>query len=153
MELHPKKNSSLSRVFDAIDTLDLESIKRRLTHEKGEYRWSAERAERAELGYRRYLALRAKYAGVQMSPTEDVDTFWHAHILDTRKYAEDCDAVFGGFLHHNPTLGDDEHTEAQHDTAAWVMRELYQREFGESLEDAAVGEAPAKGAVKMAYCY
>ena len=152
MELQPQKNSSVSRVLGAIDTLDLDSIKRRLTHEKGEYRWSVERAERAELGYRRYLALRAKYPGVEMSPTEDVDTFWHAHILDTRKYAEDCEAVFGGLLHHNPMLGDDAYTEAQHDTAAWVMRELYEREFGETLEATAAGEARPEGAVRMAWC-
>jgi hypothetical protein len=153
MELQIQKKSSLSRVFDAIDTLDLDSIKRRLTHEKGEYRWSAERAERAELGYRRYLTLRAKYPGVEMSPTEDVDVFWHAHILDTRKYADDCQAVFGGLVHHNPALGDAGYTEEQHETAEWVMRELYEREFGETLEATACGETPtAGGHVKMAWC-
>ena len=38
-------------------------------------------------------------------PSEEVDTFWHMHILDTRKYASDCDYIFGYFLHHNPYLG------------------------------------------------
>lgn len=155
MELHTQKKPSLSRVFDAIDALDLEPIKRRLTHEKGEYRWSAERAERAELGYRRYLTLRAKYPGVEMSPTEDVDAFWHAHILDTRKYAEDCEEVFGGFLHHNPTLGDAEYTEDRHDTAAWVMHQLYEREFGEPIEAVASDAVrpTTAGRARTAYCF
>jgi hypothetical protein len=158
MELNTEKKSSLRRVVDTIATLDLESVKRRLMHERGEYRWSAERAERAEEGYRRYLTLRAKYPGVQMSPTLDIDTFWHAHILDTRKYAEDCDAVFGGLLHHVPSLGDEELDEAQHEQASWVMSTLYEREFGEPLDLGPAEPAPAAGnartalAAKMAWC-
>ena len=27
------------------------------------------------------------------------------HILDTRKYAADCEAAFGHFVHHFPYLG------------------------------------------------
>jgi hypothetical protein len=27
------------------------------------------------------------------------------HILDTKKYAEDCDRSFGGFFHHFPYFG------------------------------------------------
>jgi len=34
-----------------------------------------------------------------------VDAFWDQHILDTRKYAEDCAAAFGHFLHHYPYSG------------------------------------------------
>jgi len=38
-------------------------------------------------------------------PSKIVDTFWHYHILDTQAYAEDCDRVFGSFLHHYPYFG------------------------------------------------
>lgn len=158
MELNIEKKSSLSRVVDAIANLDLESVKRRLMHEKGEYRWSAERADRAEAGYRRYLTLRAKYPGVQMSPTLDIDTFWHAHILDTRKYAEDCDTLFGGLLHHVPSLGDEELDEARHEQASWVMSTLYEKEFGEPLDLGTAEAARPAGAgraalgAKMAWC-
>lgn len=33
---------------------------------------------------------------------------WHAHILFTQKYAADCDRIFGSFLHHFPTVDEDE---------------------------------------------
>jgi methylmalonyl-CoA mutase len=33
----------------------------------------------------------------------DVDKVWHAHILFTRKYAADCEALCGRFIHHQPT--------------------------------------------------
>jgi len=38
-------------------------------------------------------------------PSKDIDAFWHQHILDTKKYAEDCDMIFGYFLHHFPYFG------------------------------------------------
>lgn len=34
-----------------------------------------------------------------------MDIFWHYHILDTAKYAEDCNEIFGYFLHHYPYFG------------------------------------------------
>jgi hypothetical protein len=33
-----------------------------------------------------------------------VDTMWHTHMLDSRKYMADCDAVFGTYLHHWPYM-------------------------------------------------
>ena len=58
-----------------------------------------------ELEYRRFLTLMKKYPHEQTSPLVDVDMFWHYHILDTMKYAADCEAVFGYFLHHFPYVG------------------------------------------------
>ena len=34
-----------------------------------------------------------------------MDNMWHFHILDTRAYVKDCDAVFGHYLHHYPYFG------------------------------------------------
>ncbi len=33
---------------------------------------------------------------------DDLDQFWHQHILDTPKYAADCNRLFGRMIHHNP---------------------------------------------------
>ena len=41
---------------------------------------------------------------VHLQPTHVVDIFWHTHILFTRKYFKDCEAVFGQYLHHEPVL-------------------------------------------------
>ena len=34
----------------------------------------------------------------------DVDEFWHQHILDTRKYRDDCENIFGHYMDHTPGL-------------------------------------------------
>ena len=40
-----------------------------------------------------------------IAPTAEVDAFWHAHILDTRKYFQDCATIANRYLHHFPYLG------------------------------------------------
>jgi hypothetical protein len=72
------------------------------------------------------------YPNEAVAPLMDVDTFWHYHILDTMKYAQDCQAVFGYFLHHFPYVG----LRGQDDLAAHArmgerMRDLYEETFGE----------------------
>ncbi|HWP18790.1 MAG TPA: glycine-rich domain-containing protein-like [Burkholderiaceae bacterium] len=124
----------LDQVLAAIAHLDLEPIKFRLTHEKASHGWTPARADAAERGYRRYLQLLAKYPDVTIAPTADIDEFWHAHILDTRKYAADCEAVFGEFIHHYPylgLLGEDDMAAQQ--AAAQALDDLYQKEFGEPV--------------------
>jgi hypothetical protein len=34
------------------------------------------------------------------------DKVWHAHILDTTKYSDDCNRAFGHLLHHAPNYDD-----------------------------------------------
>jgi hypothetical protein len=36
------------------------------------------------------------------SHTELADLIWHEHMLDTKRYAQDCGRLFGRFLHHVP---------------------------------------------------
>ena len=50
--------------------------------------------------YRKYLALVG--AGLQPVPSKKVDDAWHAHMLNTKKYAADTQALLGHFLHHEP---------------------------------------------------
>lgn len=90
--------------FSAIESLDLDPIKAKLMHEKGKG-WSLARANAAEREYRRFLYLAKKFPNEPTAPLVDVDEFWHYHILDTKKYAADCESVFGYFLHHFPYAG------------------------------------------------
>lgn len=119
--------------MNAITALDLEPIKVKLMHQESGEGWSLERANAVEFEYRRFLMLMKKYPHEATSPLIDVDTFWHYHILDTMKYAADCEAVFGYFLHHFPYIGmrgaDDEATLAR---IGQRMQELYEAEFGDS---------------------
>lgn len=36
-------------------------------------------------------------------PNQDVDDFWHQHILNTKMYLKDCEYLFGFILHHDPS--------------------------------------------------
>ena len=90
--------------FDAIAALDFSAIKAKLTHKAGPG-WSLERSNAVECEYRRFLFLMKVFPNEPTAPLVDVDTFWHYHILDTVKYAGDCQKVFGYFLHHFPYVG------------------------------------------------
>lgn len=83
----------------AIANLDLTWVHARLVKQG----FSPDRADTAIFHYRQFLFLCAKYDG--NTPTVDVDEAWHNHILFTRQYAGDCQAVFGEFLHHDPGTG------------------------------------------------
>ncbi|RTE65353.1 hypothetical protein EH243_13025 [Amphritea opalescens] len=67
--------------------------------------WNRLRAEKAVLDYQRYMAVTKALGGIQLVPNADIDEIWHMHILDTRAYMKDCEALFGEFLHHYPYFG------------------------------------------------
>jgi hypothetical protein len=138
---------SLEQVLAAIAALDLDPIKVKLMHEESGEGWPREYADRMETEYRRFLELMVKYPDEAIAPSMDVDEFWHYHILDTMKYAEDCQQVFGHFLHHFPYLGlrggDDLEL---HEAAGDNMRRLYEQEYGlEQALDAAPAWSAASG--------
>ena len=64
-------------------------------------------AERLEAEYRRYLLLLILFPDERFSPGWHIDQFWHAHILDTRNYARDCELINGAFIHHSPEERDE----------------------------------------------
>ena len=89
---------------------------------------------RAELDYRRFLTLRLVHSEETLVPTGSIDEFWHTHILDTRAYALDCDAVFGGFMDHDPDFGTNSDEEARENGEAFaVTQRLYREMFGEEM--------------------
>src|SRR5216683_3949703 len=97
----------VEQVIASIRALDLESVKIRLMDPELGEGWTREYAEGIEQGYRNYLTMLAKYQdhAEDILLSKDVDEFWHAHILHTMKYTEDCERVFGTYLHHNPDVG------------------------------------------------
>ena len=133
--------------------LDLNPIKMKLMHEASGEGWTEARANAVETDYRRFLFLMKKYPDAGASPTVDVDTFWHYHILDTMKYARDCEAAFGFFLHHYPYVGMAAGTGNEHVQAGERMRALYEAEFGVLVKgDAAFCASPGKQAGATAFC-
>ena len=118
--------------FKAITELDLDAIKVKLMHKESGEGWSLEKANAVEFEYRRFLILMKQYPTEQTAPLFDVDIFWHYHILDTMKYAADCEAIYGYFLHHFPYVGlRGEADEEAHQHHGDRMKELYELTFGE----------------------
>jgi hypothetical protein len=116
-----------------IQSIDLEPIIVKIINSDGGEGWSLEFAQDVEMWYRRFLALVLKYPSWQLAPPKVVDTFWHYHILDTEKYAEDCQEALGRFLHHFPYFGmrssEDQRALQQ---AFQMTQSIYEAEFGES---------------------
>lgn len=138
------------QMVEAVFALNLDPIKFKLMDRKEGHGWTREEADRHELEYRRFLALVVKYPDAVITPDVNVDKFWHGHILDTMKYAEDCQAVFGYFLHHFPYFGmRDAEDAANLAEAAAQTRRLYEQEF----ESAAAGDAAyCARAADATYC-
>jgi len=103
-------NSEMSEtqraVAERIDGLDLEPIAYKLMHpEPGETAMPLADADQLIAAYRCFLKLCAWYPDESIVPSKMIDEVWHAHILDTAKYAADSDTVFGHFVHHFPYFG------------------------------------------------
>lgn len=121
-----------------IDDLDLEPIVFKLVNpEPGETGMAVEEADGLVVKYRRFLKLCAMYPDKGIVPSKAIDPVWHTHILDTAKYADDCNHVFGFTLHHFPYLG----LRGDADVEVWhhnfeETRALYEQHFGEPMLDA-----------------
>src|SRR5712692_2359901 len=149
------EGKSVEQIVAAIQALDLEPIKFKLMDTEEGQGWSREYVDQMEIAYRRFLTLSVKYSEETIAPSKDVDKFWHGHILDTMKYAEDCQNVFGYFLHHFPYFGMRGEEDAANLRAASAnMHAIYEREFGEVLPSSAAWCGAAKPSVKAdsAWC-
>jgi hypothetical protein len=135
-------NRPVEQVVAAIHALDLESVKIRMMDPELGEGWTREYAEGIEQGYRNYLTMLAKYQdhAEDILLSKDVDEFWHTHILQTMKYSEDCESVFGTYLHHSPHVGERKPEDLQKRAAlAEKTRRLYRQEFGNADSIAWVG--------------
>lgn len=114
----------------AIVLLNLSNIISKLAEEPG---WNVKYATRASEQYKRFLFLMKKYEDQKaIVPSKDIDMFWHQHILATKQYQEDCEKVFGRYLHHLPFL---KRQAANQDNTNHfqITQKLYHEEFGEYI--------------------
>jgi len=148
--MKPSNSKPAAEIVSAIRALDLDPIKVKLMDTDEGQGWSREYADRMEVAYKRFLTLLVTHPETTVAPSKEIDKFWHAHILDTMKYAEDCQQVFGYFLHHFPYFGlrgaDDAAQLAQ---AGQDMERLYREEFGEPMPTL---DAAFCMAAKPAFC-
>jgi len=122
-----------------IDAIDFTMVKLKIQDPEEGLGWTAGLCDEAEAAYKGFLALKRTYPDKEIVPNKMVDLFWHQHILDTRQYAEDCQYIFGYFMHHFPYFGMKDEQEKQNLADAFEeTRELYAVHFGESF----TGDAP-----------
>ena len=132
--MHSLSESSISPV-ELIMALDLAPIKVKLMEPDEGLGWSRNQCDLVEVWYKRYLVLSLLYPEESIVPNREIDEFWHQHILDTRKYADDCQATFGYFLHHFPYFGMRGEEDAKNLASSFAKTlDLFQAEFGESLD-------------------
>lgn len=110
MNLNLKINSeivdfiSVEKAMDIVDKLDFSMINDKLMAEDHIF-WDEQTLSQVEELYKKFLVLHMLYPNVDLVPTVQIDSYWHQHILDTRKYMDDCNTIFGSYLHHDPYFG------------------------------------------------
>jgi hypothetical protein len=115
-----------------VAALELKSVRKKFEFKKGWWWRTRHDAALVEREYRQFLYLIIANPGQTVVPwSHDLDDFWHQHILDTAKYAQDCNTLMGGFIHHNPHLpeGSPPHSKAFAET-----REMYKTAFSEGVK-------------------
>ncbi|MGB3653117.1 MAG: glycine-rich domain-containing protein-like [Rivularia sp. (in: cyanobacteria)] len=113
--------------------LDLGSIAYRLIH-SNEEKWNIQQTNQAISRYLMFLLLIYLYPNSQIVPNQEIDRVWHYHILDTIKYAEDCEILFGRFIHHFPYFGKRGKIDRDNlQTAFEQTQVLFQEHFGISM--------------------
>lgn len=125
-----KSAVSFATLPEVVQALDFGRLKHKFTS-TSDAGMTSEEWDTAESEYRRFLALKLIYPGISLVPSKQVTKIWHAHILDTRAYREDCEKVFGRFIDHYPYFGiygKKDYQALQHSFSLTV--ELYERHFG-----------------------
>lgn len=120
---------------EVIKNLDLEPMMVKAMDADEGFGWDLATTKVIAEEYRKYLTLCLENPDDAIVPSSMVDDFWHLHILDTRKYADDCQKVFGYFLHHFPYFGMRSAEDANELRKAWhASCKKYEQRFGKADE-------------------
>lgn len=122
--------NNVDALHPLVASLDFSRLKHKYTAST-EAEMTPEEWDNAQREYQRFLTLKTLHPQEVLVPTKEVDTIWHAHILDTRSYRHDCERLFGRFIDHYPYFGiygDDDYANLQN--AFERTCELYEKHFG-----------------------
>lgn len=135
------------KVFsEKLKQLDVGPIAYKLMHNSNGLGWSSEKTTQAISRYLMFLTLIHLYPNRQFVPSQEIDSVWHFHIIDTIKYVEDCEMLFGRFIHHFPYFGNRDAADRKKLEQIFEQTQvLFQEHFG---PDALIGE----NAIKAADC-
>lgn len=125
------KETFMDLLAAKLSNLDLSPIAFKLSKAHDGPRWSLQKTREAVKWYKNFLYLTMKHPTKALVPTRDIDEVWHYHILDTKKYIDDCEYLIGRYLHHFPYLG--LRGKADEDRLEFLFAEtlsLFREEFG-----------------------
>ena len=92
--------------------------------------WTREMTDLMILEYKKFMLLCSLYPQNNMTPSVDVDTIWHLHLLYTNCYFRFCrQALDYNYLHHEPSNGNEEEVEF-HESSYDETLEKYNEVFG-----------------------
>ena len=132
------ENKKVEKVKSLIGSIDLDMVKKKLMDRRLEYGWTQTYCNEIEELYREFLCMVYFFPEKPIVPTKEIDMFWHNHILDTRAYAEDCQKVFGKFIHHYPYSGmKDEADARRQDENFEETKRIYHDLFGKIYDSIA----------------
>lgn len=121
---------TITTAMEKVSEIDLSPINKVLQYENPAF-WTDENLTETEANYRRLLALNLLYPSETLVVNKILDDYWHQHILDTRKYADDCQKIFGYFLHHYPYFGINGEEDRQRNREGFaITQQLWQEVFG-----------------------
>ena len=112
-----------------LQTLDWQTIRHHLLNSDEGRDFTRAQAARAIWQYGLFLFLARQYPGIRLVPTKEIDAVLHAHIATDQQYQDDCQTLFGGFVHHSAGLG------TRGDRAQWLeafdrTKQLFEKTFG-----------------------
>ena len=122
-------DSEMDEAMALVNSIDFEQMNDKLINFYG---WSKEDVTLMNDYYKKWLALHICYPELAIAPSAKLDEYWHMHILDTKKYMEDCQMLFGRYLHHYPYFG----LEGDSDDlnkGFELTRKLFKHHFGHDL--------------------
>ena len=123
-------HKDINLIKHKIYNLNLDYVVKRISNK---YKWDIKEAKECEKLYKNFLFLNVLYKeDKRLVPTEEIDMFWHEHILHTKHYINHCEEIFGGYLQHDP-LFDSEYGNIG--ALFEETQELHKKEFGYYMYD------------------
>ena len=127
--INEQSQENIDAALARVSSIDFSKINAKL---ESHYGVSRDQVEMMSDIYRKWLTLHMCYPDVELTPNEILDEYWHAHILDTRAYASDCEKLFGSYLHHYPYFGLEGDADAR-DAGFELTNALFKKHFGSEL--------------------
>lgn len=129
---------TIQDAINYIEKLDFDEIINKITTKDPlvSHVWRIDDAHKAVRYYRNFLIINKKHgkSNPVIPPSMEMDEIWHHHILDTRRYINDCEAIFGRYFHHYPYFGARSIEGKKNlDETFLITQDLHMKEFGEYI--------------------